>query len=394
MRLAVGEEEPFPNYWVDEVNNYLYPNLRLLQAQRDLPGSHRRAFNFPTIGCAEATFNVLPNLPASVSRGIFATPASYRAFLRFSGFDQELHNNSDSKGLAMKVFGVTGAKLLPGFTTDPNVDFLFNANPILPQNNETVLAAAVMARTQLSGGGDRGRASFQNFYPLPYARDLSERGNASVSSSLNLPYYSVSPYKLGLTGAAVKYRVFPCAGAEAPGFNVAAAATNYLSVDLAAKLAANPFCFLFQVQIQNSACNQPINDLSVEWLETESAFVTVATINMTVQTVTNDLNLTCRHTAFNPWRITAEHRPLGSANRARLFAYMNSQNQRLSLNSAVEPSTGLVHPGWQKWTAAEIGINDQFTVPAIKTAFPYNPEAGNFQVPYVPPTPCQPRLCL
>jgi hypothetical protein len=395
-RLRLGEEAPFPNYWVDEMNNYMYPNLRLLQAQRDLPNSHRRTFNFPTIGCAEATFNVLPNLPAALSKGIFATAASYKAFIRFSGFDQETQNNSDSKGFALKVFGVAGTKLLPGFTTDPNVDFLFNAAPILPQNNETVYAASVMARTQLMGGGDRGRAALAGAYPLLVQRDAAERAGAAVSSSLNLPYYSVSAYKYGLAApsGAAKYRLYPCAGPETPGFNTATAATDYLSTDLAAKLAANQFCFLFQVQLQTNVCNQPINDLSVEWLPADSPFVTVATVNMTVQTVTNDLNLTCRHTAFNPWRTTAEHRPLGSANRARLFAYMNAQNQRLSLNLAVEPSTGKVHPGWQTWTNSEIGINDQFVTPAIKTAFPYNPEAGNFHAPYTPPTPCQPRLCF
>jgi len=319
---------------------------------------------------------------------------SYRAYIRFSGFDQETQNNSDSKGLALKLFGVPGTKLLPGFTTDTTADFLFNAAPILPQNNETVLAASVMSRTQLMGGGDRGIAALANFYPQVVARTATERANATVSSSLNLPYYSVSAYKFGLAALpapAAKYRLLPCNGAEAPGFNNAAAAIDYLSTDLATKLNTGSACFFFQVQLQGNACNHPINDLSVEW---DTPYVTVATINITSQVPSNDLNLTCRHIAFNPWRTTAEHRPLGSANRARLFAYMNSQNQRLSLNLAVEPITQAVHPGWQTWTSSEIGINDQFAAPAIKTKFPYNPTAGDFQTPYTPPTPCQPRLCL
>jgi len=393
-RLRLGEEAPFPNYWLDEMNNYLYPNLRLLCAQRDLPNSHRRTFNFPTIGCADATFTVSSTIPAALAKGIFVAGKSYPAFIRFSGYDQEIQNNSDAKGMAIKLSGVPGVKLLPGFTDDTHVDFLFNAHPILTQNNETVVAATVMARTQLMGGGDRGRAALVNFYPQVVARDLLERQNSTVSSSLNLAYYSVSAYKFGLDplpAAAVKYRVVPCLGVEAPGFNAAAAAVDYLSTDLATKLAATAFCFNFQVQLQTDACTHPINDLSVEW---NAPYVTIATINIPIQTVTNDVNLTCRHTAFNPWRTTAEHRPLGSANRARLFAYMNAQNQRLSLNLAVEPSTGKVYPGWQTWATNELGINDAFQPPIIKTGFPYNPQAGNFHAPVVTPTPCQPRLCF
>jgi hypothetical protein len=397
-RLRLGEEAPFPNYWVDMVNNYLHPNLRLLQAQRDLPNSHRKTFNFPTIGCVEATFNVLPNIPAGYAQGIFAAARSYNAFIRFSGYDQETQNLPDAKGMAIKLSGVTGVKLLPGFTDDTHVDFLFNAHPTLKENNETVLAATVLARTQLNGGGDRGRAALGNFYPQVVARDALERANSAVSSALNIAYYSVSAYKLGLApipAPAAKYRVLPCAGAEAPGFNVAGAAPDYLSVDLATKLAAQGYCFLFQVQLQTDVCLQPINDLSVEWLEAASPFVTVATVNISSQVVANDVNLTCRHTAFNPWRTTLEHRPLGSANRARLFAYMNAQNQRLSLNQAVEPSTQKVYPGWQTWANTEIGINDQFQTPIVKTGFPYNPQAGNFHAPWVPPTPCPtPRLCF
>jgi len=394
--LRLGEEAPLPNYWVDEINNYVYPNLRLLGAQRDLPNSHRRAFNYPTIGCVDATFNVLPNLPAAYAKGLFSTAQQYRAFVRFSGFDQELQNNTDNKGMAIKVLGVTGTKLLPGFTDDTAVDFLLNAYPTLAQNNETVLAASVFARTQLSGGGDRGRAGLSTFYPLVVSRDAAERLNNTVVSSLLAPYYSVSAYRLGidaLPSPAAKYRVFPCDGAAPTGFVQSNLAVDHLTQDMTTRIATREYCFVFQVQLQTNVCNQPINDLSVEWLQTDSPFVTVATLNITVQPVQTDVNLTCRHAAFNPWRTTAEHRPLGSANRARLFAYMNSQNQRLSLNLAVEPFTQKPHLGWQFWAPTETGINNNFQTPVIKT-YQFNPLAGNFHMPVVPLTPCPPRLCF
>jgi hypothetical protein len=76
---------------------------------------------------------------------------------------------------------------------------------------------------------------------------------------------------------------------------------------------------------------------------------------------------------MNAWRVLPEHRPIGSLNRARLFAMMNSHNQRLALDNAIEPFTGRNHPGLQFWLPEELGINDKFVPPKIKVNFPGNP---------------------
>jgi len=305
--------------------------------------------------------------------------------------------------MAIKVFGVTGNKLLPGSETDTFVDFLLNAYPTLKENNETVLAASVLARTQLGGGGDLARNNLYSTalggYPLLQARDAAERMNNTVSSVLMAPFYSVSAYRHGtdaLPSPAVKYRVFPCAGAAPYDGDQSALPVDHLTRDLSTRLTSTEYCFVFQIQQQVDACSQPINDLNVEWTEDVSPYVTVATINITAQAVQTDSNsLTCRHATFNPWRTLPEHRPLGSANRARLFAYMNSQNQRLALNLALDPHKNTTAPpGWQYWNNNEIGINAQFTPPVIKTRQPFNPQAGDFQAPYTPPAPCQPKICF
>jgi len=90
---------------------------------------------------------------------------------------------------------------------------------------------------------------------------------------------------------------------------------------------------------------------------------------------------------MNAWRVIEDHRPIGSINRARLFAMMNSQNQRLSLNNVVEPVTGRKTPGFQFWTPDELGINQNFVPPRIKDGFPGNPLPYN---PLPPTTPVQP----
>jgi hypothetical protein len=378
--LVLGQEPPFPNNYIDEVNNYLYPNIRLLQSQRDLPNYYRRTFHFPTIGCVDATFDVLPNLPAAMQKGIFKAGASYPTLLRFSGFDQETQNvaGGDTKGLAMKIT-VPGPKILPGFEDDNHMDIVFNAAPTFTFENETSFAAGVMARTALCGGGDACRSKFGPIYQAAAARSAAEHKNNTVDSVLKMPFYAISPYRFGLDplpAPAAKYRVYPCSGVN-PAINYTGATPDYLTIDMTSRLAASAYCFYFQIQLQKDPCLHPINDFGVEWLETDTPYITVAVINIPSQVVQTDNNATCRHNTMNAWRVIPEHRPLGSLNRARLFAMMNSHNQRLSLDNVVEPITGLRHPGLQFWSPDELGINTNFVPPRIKSGFPGNPNPAN-----------------
>jgi catalase len=375
--LALGQEPPFPNNYLDEVNNYLFPNIRLLQSQRDLAGDYKRTFHFPTIGCVNATFNVRTDLPAAYQVGIFQPGASYPVFMRFSGFNQNQQNatGGDTKGLALKLYNVPGTKLLPGFTNDNHHDFVFNAVPVFTSNNETVFSALVMSQTQLGGGGGQQKAQFGVAYPIAQNRSNVEHVNNTVSTVLQMPFFAISPFRFGLKplpSPAVKYRVFPCNGVV-PSINYTGATADYLTVDMTNRLAVSSYCFYFQIQFQTDPCKHPINDFGVEWLESDTPYITVATINISSQAVLTDADSTCRFAAFNVWRVLPEHRPLGSLNRARLFAMMNSQNQRFALNNVVEPVTGLNHPPFQFYLPGELGINANFTPAQIKVNFPANP---------------------
>jgi len=212
-------------------------------------------------------------------------------------------------------------------------------------------------------------------YPEAANRSTIEHKNNTVISQLTMPYFAISPFKFGLAALpspAVKYRLFPC-GEVNPAVTTPGATPDYLTVDLTNRLNQSDFCFHFQIQFQMDPCKQPIDDFSVEWLEQDSPFITFATLNIPRQVVKTDTNATCRHAAMNVWRVTEEHRPLGSLNRARLFAMMNSQNQRLSLDNVVEPVTQKRHPGLQFWVPEELGINQNFAPAKLKLGFPGNP---------------------
>jgi len=286
--------------------------------------------------------------------------------------------------------------LVPGFEDDNHFDFEFSAFPVFPSGNETVFSANIFSRVQVSGGGDLGRPLFARAYPAAAATALLERTNNSVSSVLLMPYFSVGAHKHGmdpLPSPAAKYRVFPCDGTTT-FFNQSGAAPDHLTQDLTTRLAARDYCFVFQVQLQTNVCRQPINDWAVEWLESESPYFTVATINITSQVVqTEGNNHTCKHFTINPWRVTEPHRPLGSHQRVRLLSHMNSANQRFVLNHINDPITFKNYAGFQFFAPDEIGTDNNFKLPAIKVGNPFNPLPGQYHQPTPPPLVCPPRTC-
>jgi hypothetical protein len=77
----------------------------------------------------------------------------------------------------------------------------------------------------------------------------------------------------------------------------------------------------------------PVEDVTVEWPETLSPFVTVATLRIPQQDISGDRNLEQMDAlSFTPWRVTADHAPLGSIMRARKEVYRQSSIQRHNLN--------------------------------------------------------------
>jgi len=56
----------------------------LVQSGFDANGHAFRDAHRKAHGCVQSTFTVLPNLPPAVAQGLFATPRSYNAVIRYS----------------------------------------------------------------------------------------------------------------------------------------------------------------------------------------------------------------------------------------------------------------------------------------------------------------------
>jgi len=90
---------------------------------------------------------VLGNLPESYAAGFFARPGSYRAYVRFSNGShiQGSVRSADVRGLAVKVLGVPGKKLIPGLEAAPTQDFLAIHSPVTPFRNADEFVKAIYA---------------------------------------------------------------------------------------------------------------------------------------------------------------------------------------------------------------------------------------------------------
>ncbi len=267
-----------------------------------------------TVACVEASFKVHDDVPEALRHGVFQTPATYPAFLRFANATEADDSEKDIRGLSIRLSGVEGAMLWG----DAGVqDFLLNSYPALFVATPEEFLSFIRARQQ---GSELG--FFLN--PLdPHLKALWVvfKARDKHLSPLDIRYWSTVPFRLGpAEGPAVKYSVSPCSDyktskAVDPG-------ENQLRAAVSAHLQQAPACLSFGVQPRTSPESMPIEDASVIWDEDESPFVTVATITIPNQAVDDtDMLGRCERSVFNPWQSLEAHEPVGRMNAVRREVY-------------------------------------------------------------------------
>ena len=98
------------------------------------------------------------------------------------------------------------------------------------------------------------------------------------------------------------------------------------------ELRARAFDFDLQVQLCTDLEAMPVNEATVEWPERLSPFVTVGRVHLPRQDIsTPEIVEKGDALAFNQWRVTADHRPLGEIMDVRRI-YSASARVRRTLN--------------------------------------------------------------
>lgn len=285
-------------------------------------------------GCVRAFFRVDGDLDPTLRHGIFQPGQQYEAWIRFSNGNSEVLSGRvpDARGMAIKLTGVPGKKLLED--EKRTQDFILANNPVFfiddLQRYKNTLAV-------FHSGG-----YLQQFWAFRKLRgreiQLSITVNLSfITNPLFSQYWSMTPYRLGASNGpkiAIKYFAKPRLAKPtflekwrkyfSPGFS--------LKRELSGTLSANEVCFDFYVQ-RYVDHRTPIEDSKVNWREDVSKPEHVAKVIIPMQNcMSPNLDLFCENLSFNPWHSLPEHKPLGLVNRARKAIYLGISELRHELN--------------------------------------------------------------
>ena len=273
-------------------------------------------------GCVQAEFTIEGDLAPDLRLGLFARPATYRAWIRFANASSRSDREKDVRGMSIKLFDVAGENLTPGATTQ---EFVLNSHPVMVAPDTRSFLALLRAMEQ---GGFQ-RALY--FATHPRSARIGFRARRNPPSHVDISYWSTTPFLFG-NGRAVKYIARPIAPTAASPPKPLT--DTYLRDALSARLQSE-VTFDFMIQFQTDARTMPIEDATVEWPERDSPYRRVARIIIPPQRI-DDAGGTsaCEEISFNPWHCLVEHRPLGSLNRARREIYPAMAELRRERRSA------------------------------------------------------------
>jgi Catalase len=298
------------------------------------PGSARRDAHPKAHGCVKAEFHIVDTLPETLSKGMFIPGKTYQAWIRFSnGSGDPTHADikRDARGMAIKVLGVPGTKVLEDEAEATTQDFIMINHPVF---------FATDPSRYLSFMNDANSDHFYGKLLIPF--DLGAKGtlialktrSSRIANPLQTRYWSMVPYQLG-TGEgrqAVKYSARACSAVtdslpKKPGH-------DFLRDALRSTLQSGEACMEFLVQPRTSD-NMDVEDSRIEWKEREAPFYKLATIRVPPQTFdTSEQNTFCENLSFTPWHALPEHKPLGVTNRLRKVIYDHISRVRHEMNGA------------------------------------------------------------
>ena len=296
---------------------------------------------------------VAADLPPHLRQGVFARPGSYPVIVRLSTAPSDLQSDRipAPRGMAIKLLGVDGDKLLPD-DQSRNQDFLLVNHPVIPFGHvkaywdvqqlaeksdgspETLLRiAAAVAR----GATQLFKAAHVD---VPPALEAIAATNAHL---LGATYHSMAALRFG--DHVAKLSVAPASDAvrALTGKSLPADHKDSVLRDLVVEhFQSHGAEYELRAQLCTSVEDMPIEDASIEWSADQSPHQPVARLVLPAQAAYSDARRIYGDDvlSFSPWRGLAAHRPLGSIMRIRRAAYEQSSRARHAMNLVprVEPS--------------------------------------------------------
>ncbi len=288
-------------------------------------GHQNRQFHAKMHACIKGTFTVDTALPADYQAGTFVAGKKYECWARLSNGNTKMVDDrkADLRGFAIKLTGVEGTQLVNDISMPGSHDLLLVSYP-------TLLAATVKDFKKSIDAICNGLPGLISFSLNPFNWGIVARTLASMQKQDNLfavPYWSVSPYRFGADGKAVKYKLVPTTQNLAKPTQKSA---TFFQEVIVTDLAKQDITFDLMVQFQEDAVRDDMEDLTKEW---KSPFHKIGTLVLPQQQfVPQAMQAFGDSLTYSPWHCSAAHQPLGSINRARQAAYDAISKFRIAHN--------------------------------------------------------------
>jgi hypothetical protein len=339
-QIEPGEGDLFERF----AHNVLLPRQTQISQRTDRPA--QRALHMKLHAGVIAEFQVLPDLPEHARFGVFREPRVFPALVRFSNGESSniVDKKPQPRGIAIKLIGVLGPKLLEDQKDAVTQDFLATSHSVTSTvRHVREFMAFVESNIEAERAPPLLRLPF-TFALLARKLGVSEAarigiallrtvGLGEVRSLATERYFSPAPIKFG--PYAVKFTVQP-AGETKPATN-RPQTDDFLREELTDRLRTGDLMFDFVVQFYVNEKLTPIEDSSIPWTVEQ---VTVARLRIPkcdlLDPHTQVLSESVNRLSFSPWHTTEDHRPLGNVMRARKVAYQMSSGFR---HSEPEPTS-------------------------------------------------------
>ncbi len=313
MQLTAQSLEQIPANEA-EVIDALGARLKAKIIRDNAGGMMRRDAHPKMHGLVQAEFSVEAGLPAELAIGLFSEAKSYPTWVRFSNQDGSINPDiqGDIRGMAIKLMGVPGEKLLPAEKDEQTHDFITISTPVFVTRDVQEFDGLIKALI--------GNLFCKLIFFITHWRVALNllKSMIKFANPLQIRYFSTTPYLLG--DRAVKYSMIP--HIEKADEIPAKPADNYLREAMIRSLDQSDVIFDFCVQFQTDPTQMPVEDPGKLWDESISPFHKVATLRIPRQTFsTPERDKLGENLSFTPWHALPEHRPLGGINRARKVIY-------------------------------------------------------------------------
>ncbi len=329
----------------------------MARVARSISDKHRHAVrgaHAKIHGALVGTLTVYDELPPHLRQGLFAQPGTYPIVVRFSSAPGDIQSDrvAAPKGLAIKVLGVPGRKVLPGHEDETTQDFLLVNQPVIPfghiaaywqmqqllEQHADDSEAAQRAVAQLAKGaaGLLGLAGIEtptlDALSMPDHHILGETFHSMAALRFGDYVAKISAAPLSAPVRALTDKVYD-----------ASAAPSIVRDQVSAFFAKQDAEYELRAQLCTDLGEMPVEDASIIWPEHASPHQPIGKITLLAQDAYSPARRVYSDDvlSFNPWHCLPEHRPLGSIMRVRIKAYEASSAFRHAMNvqPRVEPRT-------------------------------------------------------